>query len=975
MAKLTLRRIFTQRKADKEINGFQYFEIPLGKEGIIFHVSDQSYTTEPMYSFAQFQNVLEKYKKDMSHPVDVRNALANVKWSYINYEQLKTIQTVPKGSFHDAWGVWKNEGGDFLVKEYGIQKQYTQAKKVKVSSKDKAQLGNIYWIEAYNLYPEFDKPKLGAFVAFTGKPQVLRTDFYRNKEDIQQKGIYKYNDEVILSIKTHLLPDVTTPYHDFAVFEIDIYEYYTDIKVTQEPIRYVQEQTDNQIAYNTNNLIPIKIDEVWREATEHERETPIKYFYAKIRVLHYKNKDAALGNKWEPIRTNLLSSHVVGSKVPVIAPNGEQVVVEINKEDWAKKKFYQISISESEIEDAANVYTEKVIEEYDTNKAGKGLYSFGVYYNTNSELLGQRTFEMQKMIAEVVERQYTVKNNEPCKFSAIQVSVNGGSSEEIFNEHSITTKQADNNINLFEMIASDHKKEKVTIVLDCLEAQHYQSEGKAKPRCHGIGLPPGEKHNETNIFDTESFSKQWLNSKNYTIKENRIDIEIGYKYDRTVAQGTVIENGVLNKLWFFNYFWLKDTQIQSYAIPISTCRYSNQIVKINVYPDITWGITLTFGSNASAYSDDWRKDITEDRKETLKERKKYIEAKVEKVTPYTGFPKKPNPNAEVEKVLSKLKIEFGVNVKYGDEVIAYGLSDIESLQTLIYTFGKAMSFFDNLTGNGVDEKTKKTKFEERQQKIQEKYRNKFLGKLAKVPITITVDKPSFALEATWGQSVDKNKFSRNIDLFFKASPLVKASGKLDLINCCTLIPFAGQVIKLADLILEYAGVTPSCFIELVGEISFEMSMSCKLGNKPNELKENLDGKLKLRIEASVTIGGGGLAGFIFVVANGDVTSYYDQNTYKATGETGFVGNVAQGVDGEGFYLENNLTFLGLEFKATKEKEQKRKGDGMVGKLPEGVSKKYNLKNQSLSHKKSETIATFTAIKAKEILKSKRYITQ
>lgn len=591
MTKLTLRRIFAKRKPDKVIDGFQYFEVPLGEEGIVLYVNDQSFLTDPLYGFSQFAGVLEANKEDIPHPEDVKNALVNVKWSYIDYERIGDIKNLPKGVFNDQWGAWENEGGSFTVAEYGIQKQYAQAKMIKAAFKDKAQLGKMFWIEAYKYYPEFNNPKLGAFVAVIGDSQVLSTNFSVNKNDPLEQGVYRYEDLISLTIKTHLLPNVNTPFHDFAIFEIDIYEFNSDIKMNENPIRHVQKHTDKQNAYNTNNVIDIKIEKKWRDKAKHDKNQHTKYFYAKIKILHYKNEDAQLGDKAVPINGGLLSSHSIGSKVLATAPNGEQVVVEISKKDWDDNRHF-FGVSHSGLEKSANTYTKTVVAEYSTKEEGKGRFYFGVYYNTTSELLNQRKFEVQKMIAEVLKNKYTVKNNEPCKFSSIQVEVEGRKPVIVFDEKKITAKQADNAINLFEIVAGDSQKKKITITLDGLEAQHYQTESKTKPRCDAVGLPSGQKHDEKSVIDTRSFPAQRIDQEDYTIKDNSIELKLGYVYDKTVAEGTAINNALLDKLWLFNYFWLSNKLAQPYAIPLSTCRYPNQIVKLMVYPDIEWEVAF-----------------------------------------------------------------------------------------------------------------------------------------------------------------------------------------------------------------------------------------------------------------------------------------------------------------------------------------------------------------------------------------------
>ena len=48
------------------------------------------------------------------------------------------------------------------------------------------------------------------------------------------------------------------------------------------------------------------------------------------------------------------------------------------------------------------------------------------------------------------------------------------------------------------------------------------------------------------------------------------------------------DNQKLNTLWVFNYFILDEAKSQSYYLPVSTCRYPNQLVKVRVFPDMEW---------------------------------------------------------------------------------------------------------------------------------------------------------------------------------------------------------------------------------------------------------------------------------------------------------------------------------------------------------------------------------------------------
>ncbi|MCL5247685.1 hypothetical protein M4I21_17870 [Cellulophaga sp. 20_2_10] len=808
MTKLTLRRIFAKREPDKIIDDFQYFEIPLGEEGIVLYVNNRSYLTEILRKFAHAPRVLQANKKDIPHPVDGANAIENVKWSYIDHEYIENIKKNPKGMFNDQWGPWKNEGGSYTVAEYGILKQYVKAKKVKVAFNNKAHLGKIYWIEAYNYYPEFTNPNLGAFAAIIGDSQVLNTTFSANKNDPFEQGTYRYGDTVSLTIKTHLIPNVNTNYHDFAIFEIDIYEYDSDIKVNKTPIRYVQENTDNQTAYNTNNTIEIKIEKKWRDKAKHDKNQLIKYYYAKVKVLHYKNKDGKLGNEADPINDGIFSSHSIGSKVPVVAPNGEQVVVKIEKEDWDKKHFFQISISHTEIENAANTYTETLVTEYSTKVTKeelKGMPFFSVYYNTTSELLDLRKLEVEKMIAEVVKNEYTIKNDEPCKFSAIQVKVKGREFIEIFNENTITTKNSDNSINLFEIVAGDKKKKKITITLDCLEAQHYQSESKTKPRCDGVGLAEGQKHNKENIFDTQNFPVQWISEEDYTIKDNSIDVNLGYEYNKDYADRILnylafeqdyLKDGVFNKnlknIWVVDYLLKiinKETLYQSYAIPVSTCRYSNQVVKLNVYPDMKWVINFTYNIKEPLYYNETPTLLAHNARSSneFDDFSGNIKRQQEKAT-------KKHIASAYQNQKGKLGIYVHCEVN-GKDTIKLGGQFWEKYRKMLSPITSIIEFLDGKLGVSEAKSINDTKL-----KTDLNFKKRSIAKQSELPVSFELMAPSigFGVGIGYGESngaiVDWELEGRII-----ADPVIGAKVRLDLLALGSKLKPWGIILDVLDL--------------------------------------------------------------------------------------------------------------------------------------------------------------------------------
>lgn len=246
--------------------------------------------------------------------------------------------------------------------------------------------------------------------------------------------------------------------------------------------------------------------------------------------------------------------------------------------------------------------------------------------------------------------QYTQREFDPCGYSKITIEDKEDKEREplvIFDEND-TQKPIDRTNQLFTLITGDTRKD-ITITLGNLKTQNQY--------CQGLLLDDGQKHTEyKNVFqvdkvyaalnngafrhedithqqqqkvagiatnqenkkDTDvvktdkSYSptavQQWKEGVDYQIKsDSEIILKLGYLYNKTAFEGFQNRNpdekrlDILNVLWLFRYFNLDDNLAQIFFLPISTCRYPNQIAKIKVYPDIEWEIAfmITIGTGYS----------------------------------------------------------------------------------------------------------------------------------------------------------------------------------------------------------------------------------------------------------------------------------------------------------------------------------------------------------------------------------------
>ncbi|GGX19212.1 hypothetical protein [Aquimarina muelleri] len=855
---------------------------------------------------------------------DIKKVTKEIKWIWVEAEYLDQLREIPKEVKFEHWGKWSGEN-KILLRIYGIGIDYAKSSAINISnvSKQKHLVGKKYWLEAFVYYPEFKHP-VGKYFVVKGTPCILNAYF----EGIAIGNDYnliksKYGKTVNLLLDTHLLPDVSVNYHNYVVFEVDIYNHEKNKKVTKDPIRSVVDFAKETKDFNSKIKIAIIIEDTWRSDAGHNNSDEVRNYYAVIKATHYFNKDAVYEGKEKSVGT---SNIAIGAAFRQLSPNGEIVAYTITKEDWEKENWMELIRSSSNVKASAAKYESTEITFKTIDSKGEQLPVYiEVPYTTQSEAIETRNIKAGKMLAEVKDKKYTCKKYDPCKFTGIEVLVGKNKPTVIFNEEELSDQEiTDNTTKVFSFVAGDSKKETVKITLKDLSITDYGNES-GEIKC----IAP-EPHTIKNLIDATKVSPQWLVEKGtvsdekystYEIKDNTILLKMGYMYNTKVAERSKVNNALLDKLWLFNYFLLSKKDAQNYTIPVGTCRYTSQRILLQVYPDITWGISFSIGKIDSKYKEDWRSDLTDARKKAIKETKAFNEQAI------------PDFSKKKEKAIRKLNLKLGINVSYNDTKVDFAPDFGKKIHDIVYAFAKAKELIDSMTGNQYDEKTKKLKYQERVQTLAKKRGSKWLSKLSKLPISIQVYEPALSFGGTWGfnpNEADKTNVLPSYNIFFKASPLLKASGKLDLITCAGFIPVAGQVIKVADIILDAAGAEVSFFIEMVGSIDFGVAFSMQVAQQTQLSKGNIgfDGALKLRVEASLTLGGG-LVGFLFM--GGDISGN-STTKYKVSAETGFTGALKTGADNAGLYIDASIKFAGLSAVAKKEQKSNFGGVGKTKKL-------------------------------------------
>lgn len=501
---------------------------------------------------------------------------------------------------------------------------------------------------------------------------------------------------------------------------------------------------------------------------------------------------------------------------------------------------------------------------------------------------------------------YTRKEFDPCGYSKIVIKDDGDKERSAFTcfDEDLLTTGGDKTGQPFSIIAGEKRKD-VSITVENLHNKNVP--------CNGLLLPSGQKHDSPNhVFLLDRAIAAEKTDKGYTtIKDptqendtdvipdknkapsedvsevqvlqsefkgdNQIVLKLNYIYNKVWLERSLGDNAASEFMWMFNYFWLNDSLAQSYYLPVSTCRYPNQIAKINVYPDMEWEFSLKLSSDTpEVYSHTNMPTGVTSRQNRIKT--------------LTASNNRRFLNGEVS-------FDLAIKAKSGDFTREISGGYAAKIEPFLRALIKVKETLDDITGVT-------------------KAKNGMAAKLASklpikmLPITFQMDYPVISIAGTWKLEPDKEKIynvrrTGTISLGF--TPLIKGTGKLDLIACAEFIPAAGQVIKAIRTAADVAGIEIWFNLLAFGQIDLKANITLgqEYGMEP--------------LEASTTVGIGAELG-IKAAADVPKISFNSRPSGEglgvefeasARGETSLIFSGKTGASNEGMYVEAGIGFGGL----------------------------------------------------------------
>ena len=830
----------------------------------------------------------------------------NRKWIFIAIKYLDTVKKIGNSiQIFDKWGQ-PMHGGKKPIYKFGIGKQYesnTKVVEVFASDEDFAN-GTIYYYEPFLKTPTFNS---GFYIATVYEPMLFSAYFATYKDEFKypnednKSNIHTYKGVIRLFISTHLIPDYTVAYHNFALFEVDIFDAKGDKKMTEEPLRYFQKTHSGKFSVNTLTELEFEIDEKWRDASNHEATKNLpKTFYAKIKTTIYSNKDAnPSSDVIKKIDSRKILSDTSGGentyfarrdKFAGVAPNLEQVAIKVNKEDLVKGWFGDIIKDETK-KNASN-YTKTELKVYNTLNGTvltNQKVSFDVRYDLMDVILEKYEAEKNNMMVVVGDTKYTQKGIEPCKFSSIEVSQKGRKPVVIFDEEQKVGKALVDKTQFGIGIIAGIKKEIVTITAKGL-ATEFNSDAECLGITKKIIIAKGAvkaidtKHESIQEFKHSSIEKIFTmeqayilfpyklgnpnapatNTKGnetlrvdgqhleYELGVNSIDLKLAYIFNKNyddrvlnfLAHKTKSLKGYKNfkNAWVINYLikFIKGEKLyQSYFVPVTTCRYPNQTVHLAVYPDMKWILNFNYNIKTPLY---YKASTPLESYYANFNEGKYA-------TTSNSNKRKDILNKEIENELQTFvgrKTDFGLYVECeidGSNKIKFGKDFAEKFRNML---APLMWIVDTLDSDiGV------SKAKAEQKRLKKIAPKGLLARFNKLPMSFELTAPNIGVGVGIGYGETKDyKVDYELEGRVLMDPIIGADIKLDILALGSKFKPWGAIIDALDIASWLANTLSSGKLEINYELSITFTAKILLvakgstdgNNSPAELAYNFGTK-------------------------------------------------------------------------------------------------------------------------------------
>ena len=890
---------------------------------------------------------------------DLQSVAKNAKWAYIMNSFFDSAVKKKSSEIYTEWGSFNKHRGEKAITYLGINDQYKHGDSIEFYFNDSTSLwiGTGYRVEVFSTVPNDGLH----FTIVTAIEKYVQYGFFLvpSREitisDIGvSDGLLSYGATTMVEISLHrygiskLDPDIKPKLYNLELYLTDEFGKLLSDKafLTENLSKYVSHTGEGHL--NNGFRVPFVIDETWKK--DYHEGTDYKNYSIEIRVLSIndntysasnivKKNYSIVGNSGNDehnvryLTQNYFSVKKSASDLMNESQSERNNMIQyIGDVDYSYREFdpcgySKISIKELSQKERTVPYI--IFEEGKTTVTDKTKNSFDILAGGDDDDKKAKQVEIKvedltRISCQSIMLQKGKKHNdlryvfqtdriwtakpikivtgtkvnakELYKVEIDKTAVNQDRRARIENEKSIPVGNKDGN---------NYEGQDVLYQEDAIGA------GEKGPYYTDYDLVADRKIDGAGI-------QEWIDGEDYEIKDNGNSAtfllkKLKYYYDKTPQstdsisrdKSTIaeIKEDILNNLWMFNYFWLSQDLAQTYFLPVSTCRYPNQIAIIRVLPDIEWDFKLELSST------------------------------VPEVSSHTNIP----AGKEFEKYQKKAK-EAGNNKRFLNADVSFELAikaktdgferEIsvgyeQKIKSILESLISVKKKLDNVTGAFETEKG-----------MAGKIATKFPGSMSKFPFTFELDYPVISIIGNWKLETVNNKpgASRSGKIEFGLTPLIKGEGKFDVLAAAQYLPVVGPAFKAAltikDAINNYTPLTADIWLNLLAFGQIDLKGTILIDNE--ETGVQLDSSTTVGVGAELGVKAG--ANLPKITFRGSVAPKADigfEIEASAKGATSVIFNGKGGITDKGIYIELGMSFGGMTVLVTGKVKAKLGGWGSL----------------------------------------------
>ncbi len=766
-----------------------------------------------------------------------RKPISTVKWAYIlqySFSKLKNDD-----SKEDIWGYFIKENGTTVVDKYGIGKNYFQSNEILFNPT--SQENNFWEGSAYQLLVFVDDPSDGIsfpFMAVKSSPGIRGV--YFDKQNIVENnsefgindGYYNYNTTIRLYMSTHMLPLKSLPHDKNLIsdgIDIDLTGEWKDFELTVELLDEISD-TETQASSvtreyscgdkykfildeplikeelskhsgeqsslnaNTNFIIPINIELDWKDKFhKNYKQYPTKKYYVLVIIENKKTKV-----KYYNYPTNLTWNHTVENEIKEL-PTSHFFAVKYNSFDFILKEFEDKKTNQ--IQYIGDVLYQK--KEFDPCGYSQIMITDEANQNRKPYIL----FDEDKL--------NSGGDNTSQTFDVIR---GDNTSNVIISLKNLHNKNVFCNGVMLPKNQKHDTKENVFLMDTVLAAKRLGDDfERVEDKDHKKQLRKSDikitKENETDTdvitdptkpaYEVEKLQNLVVDTDYEYIGEDKLKLKLKYLYNKSYdneilnylsQDQKILQYNEFGKLvaniWVVRYL-IKLTKsedfFQTYFVPVSTCRYPNQIVKIRVFPDMKWVLNFNYNIEEPLYYNDSPTQLD------------YFDRSKNEFDDLSGNIRRAEEASIKKRVASayhNLKSGFAFSLDCevsGEAPIHLSKAFSEKYRNTLKPIFDIIEFLDNKLGV-----SKAKEEDERQTRTSASYVKR--KGIRDLPVSFELKPPSLGIGASIGYSTDKNYIQTwGIEGRIIAAPLIGAEVRLDLLALGSKIKPWGVILDALDI--------------------------------------------------------------------------------------------------------------------------------------------------------------------------------